>query len=119
MSILVDADLLFFSGDNMRVGGKKHTIAFDNPPNDVLTQRFHDRHLSQIPDTFEISQLPRDILSWVTLMLQTPELSLTAKKKGPTRTETTRGAPGKASAKKKGALTPSSSLLPRTGTRSL
>ena len=35
------ADLLSFSGGITRPGGKKHPIAFDNPPNDVLTQRFH------------------------------------------------------------------------------
>lgn len=44
-----------------------------------------DHYSSHISATFEISrQLPSKILLWVTLMLQTTELSLTAKKKGPT-----------------------------------
>jgi hypothetical protein len=106
------ADLLSFSGDITRAGGKKHPIAFDSPPNDVLTQRFHDHYSSQIPATFEIAQLPREILLWVTLVLQTAELSLTAKRKGPVKTGTAHGAAGEDSAKKPGTLTPSSLLYP-------
>jgi hypothetical protein len=35
------ADLLSYVGGMTRAGGKRHPIAFDDPPNDILTQRFH------------------------------------------------------------------------------
>jgi hypothetical protein len=108
------ADLLSFSGDITRAGGKKHPIAFDDPPNNVLTQRFHEHYPSQIPEAFEILQLPNEILSWVTLVLQTAELSLIANKRGPTRTKIGPGAAGKDSAGHQGStLTPSSLIYPQ------
>jgi hypothetical protein len=108
------ADLLSFSGDITRAGGKKHPIAFDDPPNNVLTQRFHEHYPSQIPAAFEILPLPNEILSWATLVLQTAELSLTANKRGPTRTKIGPGAAGEDSAERQGTtLTPSSLTYPQ------
>ena len=61
------ADLLSFAGTDDR--GKGHPLAHDHPPNDVLTRRFHAHFVSQIPAAFVISQLPKDILCWVTQAL--------------------------------------------------
>jgi len=105
------ADLLSFAGDITRAGGKKHPLAFDDPPNDILTQRFHAHYASQIPETFGIFQLPNEILSWVTHVLQIAELSLTGNKKGHTRIATASGAAGEDSAERRETtLTPSSLL---------
>ena len=38
---MMAADLFLFSGGITQAGGKKHPIAFDDPANDILTQRFH------------------------------------------------------------------------------
>ena len=88
------ADLLSFSGGMTRAGGKKHPIAFDNPPNDILTQRFHLYYPEQIPSNFEISPLPSEILLWVLSVLQTAAASLTAEPKEVTRPTTGPGAAG-------------------------
>ena len=60
----VVADLLSFAGNGDR--GKAHPLAYDDPPNDILTQRFRDYLPSQVPANFEICQLSSEILSWVT-----------------------------------------------------
>jgi hypothetical protein len=86
------ADLLSFVGTDDR--GKGHPLAHDHPPNDVLTRRFHTHFVSQIPAAFVISQLPKDILSWVTQALQITESYLTAAKKAGTKTPTESGADG-------------------------
>jgi hypothetical protein len=72
------ADLLSFAGSRTRAGGKRHPIAFDDPPNDILNQRFHLYYPEQIPGNFKISQLPSAILSWALSILQTAASSLTA-----------------------------------------
>ena len=56
------ADLLSFAGGITRVGGKRHPLAFDGPPNHILTQRFHLYYPEQIPENFRISQLPARFL---------------------------------------------------------
>jgi hypothetical protein len=63
------ADLLSFSEGITCAGGKQHPIAFDDPPNNILTQHFHLYYMGQIPANFEISQLPNGILSWVLSIL--------------------------------------------------
>ena len=90
------ADLLSFSGGMTRAGGKKHPIAFDNPPNDVLTQRFHTYYPEQIPKNFKISQLPSEISSWVLSVLQIAAASLTAEQKAATKPTTGPGVAGSA-----------------------
>ena len=109
------ADLLSFSGDITRAGGKRHPIAFDDPPNDVLTQRFHLYYKEQIPETFRISQLPSEILSWVLFILQTAASSLTAGLKIATSPTTERGDAGSASVQTQDEpLTLSSICYPQT-----
>ena len=65
------ADWLSFVGSETR--GKAHPLAFDDPPDDILTDRFHQSLPSQIPENFAISTLPNEILCWVTQVLQTAE----------------------------------------------
>ena len=64
----VVADLLSFAGESGR--GKEHPLAHDDPPNDILTERFLLTLTEQVPANFSISQLPREVLSWVMLVLQ-------------------------------------------------
>jgi hypothetical protein len=70
----VVADLLSFSGTSER--GKPHPLAHDDPPNDTLTQRFRNDLTEQVPENFEISQLPREILYFVMRALQIAASSL-------------------------------------------
>jgi hypothetical protein len=85
------ADLLSWSGD---VRGAPHPLASDDPSDAELTLRFHS-HLPQlIPATFEISPLPNDILSWVTLALQTVESSWIQNRKRDTKPATEFGDDG-------------------------
>ena len=57
------ADLLSFSSSGDR--GKPHPLAHDDPPSDVLTQRFRDELTGQVPANFVISQLPNEVLFFV------------------------------------------------------
>jgi hypothetical protein len=66
------SDLLSFSATRDKV----NPLAADDPPDDVLTNRFHAHLSSQIPESFNISHLPGEILSWVTLQLQALESSV-------------------------------------------
>jgi hypothetical protein len=94
------ADLLSFAGSRTRAGGKRHPIAFDDPPNDILTQRFHLYYTEQIPESFEISPLPKEILSWVLSILRIAASSLTAELKAATKRTTAPGDGGSVSAPK-------------------
>ena len=86
------ADLLSFCGSSDR--SKTHPLAGDYPPNTVLTQRFRSALPNQIPATFEIVQLPSEILSWVSLMLSIAESYLTVVKKEGTKAPTESGGAG-------------------------
>jgi hypothetical protein len=109
------ADLLSFAGSLTRAGGKTHLLAADDPPNDILTQRFHSAYPEQIPANFAISQLPDKILSWASRVLQITALLLSADKKAATKTTTASGVHGSDSASKPAAyLTPSSLVYPQT-----
>jgi len=109
------ADLLSFSGDITRAGGKRHPIAFDDPPNDILTKRFHLYYAAQIPKNFEIYQLPSEILSWVSSVLQTAASSLMAELKKVTSPTTVPGDAGSASVLQPvEAMTPSSLNYPQS-----
>ena len=90
------ADWLSFVGSER--GGKRHPLAFDDPPDDLLTRRFHLLIPSQIPENFAILPLPNEILCWVTQVLQTAELCLTHDKKVATKAPTEHGADGPGSA---------------------
>jgi hypothetical protein len=94
------ADLLSFAGSRTRAGGKRHPIAFDDPPDDILTQRFHLYYTEQIPQSFAISPLPKEILSWVLFVLRIAASSLTAELKAATKRTTVSGGDGSVSAPK-------------------
>jgi hypothetical protein len=109
------ADLLSFSGGIMRARGKKHPIAFDDPPDDILTQRFHLHHPGQIPENFKTSPLPSNISFWVLSILQTAASSLTAELKKAMNQKTEPGDAGSASTQKpEEAMTLSSISCPQT-----
>jgi hypothetical protein len=111
------ADLLSFAGPSR---GKPHPLASDDPPDDVLTQRFHHYLPSQIPANFKILPLPKKILSWTAAILQTHELYVTAARKAPTSPKTGLGDAGLASATEPvSPLTPSSLLYPSRKSTSL
>jgi hypothetical protein len=92
----VVADLLSFSGTSER--GKPHPLPDDDPQNDVLTQRFLHELTEQVPAAFNISQLPNEVLSFVTRALQIAASSLGVAKSPGTRTTTGSGADGLGSA---------------------
>jgi hypothetical protein len=109
------ADLLSFLGGITRAGGKTHPIVFDDPPDDILTQRFHLHCPGQIPENFKTSPLPSAISSWVLSILQTAASSLTAELKKATNQKTEPGDAGSASAPKpEEAMTLSSISHPQT-----
>jgi hypothetical protein len=104
----VVADLLSFSGGDTR--GKAHPIAADLPANDELTRRFLETYPSQVPENFAILQLPADILSWTTQVLQIAESSLTGDRKAATSPSTGRGDGGQGTAPTWGTTTTPASL---------
>ena len=77
----------------------EHSLAFDDPPDDNLTQRFRTQLTSQVPEDFEISPLPSEILSWITQVLQIAASSLEAARKVATKTTTGPGDAGRGSAR--------------------
>jgi hypothetical protein len=102
------ADLLSFDGSSRE---KPHPLAFDCPPDSILTQRFHQYLPAQIPANFAISPLPTKILSWIAVILQTHELYVTADKKAQMNLKTAVGDGGLDSAPEPDSpLTPSSLL---------
>ncbi len=108
----VVADLLSFAGQGR---GKLHPLAFDDPANDELTARFLSAFPSQVPENFEISQLPDEILSWVMRVLRVAESSLTAGKRGATKSTTGPGGDGRVTANTSGtAVTIASLCYPST-----
>jgi hypothetical protein len=101
------ADLLSWSGD---VRGTPHPLAMDHPSDDELTLRFHS-HLPQlIPESFQISPLPNEILSWITLALQTVESSWTRRMSKGTKQATESGGVGDPIVSTPECLTTASSL---------
>ena len=107
------ADLLSFAGAGDR--GKHHPLAYDNPPDDVLTQRFRQHLTSQVPANFRISPLPNAILCWIIRVLQIAASSLGVARRGDTRIPTECGDAGSDSAEKPDSnLTRSSLCYPTT-----
>jgi hypothetical protein len=74
------ADWLSFAGHH-RDHDKPHPFAADEPPNDILTQRFHTYCPQLIPRTFSISPLPSEVSSFVEQVVQTMELSFMESRK--------------------------------------
>ena len=75
--------------------GKPHPLAYDELPNDVLTQRFIAGLPEQeVPENFWISQLPREVLYFVTRALQIAASSLGVAKKPETKMPTAFSADG-------------------------
>jgi hypothetical protein len=85
------SDLLSYSG-NYR--GKPHPLAADNPPDDVLTQRFHSSYPEQIPSNFEICRLPDAVISWLSEALQMAASLLLGAKRVAMKTEIEPGVDG-------------------------
>jgi hypothetical protein len=105
------ADLLSFAAHR----DKFNPLAFDDPADDVLTERFHSFLSPQIPKSFTISHLPPEILSWVTQQLAQVESSLILNRKKATKGSTGHGGGGKDSATKQAwEMTPTSLLFPAT-----
>jgi hypothetical protein len=99
------SDYLSYTGDSRE---EPHPLAPDNPSDAELTRRFH-RYLPQlIPQRFDISPLPSEILSFAILALRTAESSWIRVKKSHTSPATGSGAAGPVSAPKPESLTPSS-----------
>jgi hypothetical protein len=99
------SDLLSYTGATREA---PHPLAPDNPSDAELTHRFH-RYLPQlIPQHFEISPLPSEILSFFILALRTAELSWIRVKRNPTSPGTASGAVGSVSAPKPASITPTS-----------
>jgi hypothetical protein len=73
---------------------KQNPVAFDDPTDDILTDRFHSAFPQLIPQRFKISPLPEEILSFVELVLRTTESSMTRSSRKRTKTVTVPGAAG-------------------------
>ena len=108
----VVTDLLSFVGNSR---GKAHPLAFDNPPNDVLSYRFLNSPISnQVPSNFRIEQLPEEMLSWISHVLQIAASSLTVARRDGTKHMTEFGGGGLDTAPTLDTLvTPSSLCYPR------
>ena len=75
------SDLLSFAGT---VRGKTNPITIDSPPDDILTQRIHAYLPQIIPESFGISPLPDEIVSFALRVLAMLDESLTRNRKPPT-----------------------------------
>jgi hypothetical protein len=68
------ADWLSFT--NQTRDGKTNPVAFDDPADDILSNRFHSSFPQLIPQHFTISPLPDEIISFVEQVLRTTESSM-------------------------------------------
>lgn len=85
------SDLLSFSGE---VRGYTNPLTADDPSDEELTLRIHEKLPQIVPQTFKISPLPNDVLSFVITVLQTLESSWSPNKKRAGRDETDHGGDG-------------------------
>jgi hypothetical protein len=109
----VASDLLSFKGESC---GKAHPLAFDSPNDKLLSAGFHTYLPTQIPLGFSISRLPKEILSWITLVLLIAKSSVTPTGRQQTRRKTGPGNAGSPSASPAAwGTTPSSLLYPTKG----
>jgi hypothetical protein len=108
----VVSDLLSYVG---HCRGKPHPIAADDPPDDVLTRRFHSFYPEQIPANFAICPLPVDVISWLSVVLQMAASSLWDARKAATKMGTAPGDDGSDSNRQSDSpVTPSSLAYPST-----
>jgi hypothetical protein len=91
---------------------KINPVAFDDPADDTLTDRFHSAFPQLIPQRFKISPLPEEILSFVERVLRTTESSMTRSNQRLTKTETVPGVAGSDLASTSASWTRSSLLFP-------
>jgi len=82
------ADVLSFSGS---VRGQTNALTHDNPPNDILTSRFHRYYSQVIPIGFQILPLPEEIESFAYSVLQIMLKSWSREGKRQTRRQTDSG----------------------------
>ena len=114
----VVADYLSFAGANRHV--KHHPLAYDDPDDTLLTQRFHSCLSQIIPSTFEILPLPDDVFSFALRVLQTAESSLVRAQSSLTKRKIVSGADGLPSAERfSSQITRSSIQYPRKTANSL
>jgi hypothetical protein len=104
------SDLLSFAGT---VRGKTNPLTIDNPSDDILTQRIHAYLPQIIPESFRISPLPDEVVSFALRVLGMLDESLTRNRKRPTLALNERGGGGRHSLGTSG-WTPSSVLYPAT-----
>jgi hypothetical protein len=88
-------------------------VAFDDPSDDVLTHRFHSSAPQLIPQHFEISPLPDEVLSFVEQVLRTTESSMTRFSRRRMKTGTEPGDGGLVLENKPGSWTRSCLNFPR------
>ena len=101
------SDLLSYHAD-WRGEDKINDLTGDDPDNETLTERFHSHLAHLIPQTFQISQLPEEVESFVFATLQTFSKSYIRNKKAATRTKTGPGGGGPSTSKDWESLTPTS-----------
>ena len=78
---------------------KPNPVAFDSPPNDVVTHRILSNFSQLVPQRFEICHLPADVLSFAHQAVQMLESSTIQKRNTPTSNTTDIGAGGAPSLK--------------------
>ena len=95
------ADWLSFQGTERVENGtsKQNPVAYDCPPNDVITNRIVISFPQLVPADFRISHLPNKILSFASQAVQIFESSLTQKLKAEQKHTTESGGAGPASAR--------------------
>ncbi len=93
--------------------GKTNPVAFDDPADDLLTQRFHSSFPQLIPQHFEISPLPDEILSFVEQALRITESSMIQSSRKRMKTAIVPGDAGLASESTRGSWTRSCLIFPR------
>jgi hypothetical protein len=105
------SDTLSFAGT---VRGKTCPLTEDNPPNDILTQRFHLFLPQLIPHDFKIYHLPDEIISFVYQVLRTLEESWIPSRRNHTPKRIELGPGGNNSSEGSGCWTPSDLEYPPT-----
>jgi hypothetical protein len=97
----VISDWLSYEGKERTVNGveKENPIAFDCPPNDVVTHRILSQFSQLVPRDFKIYHLPTEILSFAQHAVQILERSTIQKRKTQQRGTTGTGGDGAPSAK--------------------
>ena len=97
----VISDWLSYEGEERSVQGivKENPIAFDCPPNDVVTHRILTSFPQLVPKDFKVCHLPREILSFAQRAVQILESSTIRKRKTQPKGTTATGGVGAPSAK--------------------